>query len=382
MDRVYLDHNATAPLRPEALEAMLPVLRETFGNPSSIHWAGSEARDAVARAREAVASLIDVEPDSLVFTSGATEANNTILCSVVRRAPRHGEEIVTCATEHPSVLETCDELREAGLRINVLPVGSDGRLDPDRFDASLSADTLLASVMWVNNETGVIQPIPELVQRARAKDVPFHTDAVQALGKIPLDLSAVPVDYASFSAHKLGGPKGAGALYTREGMHFTPLLRGGPQERRRRAGTDNVAGAVGFGAACAAAGADLEARAERLRGLRDQLWRGIQEKVSGAHPNGALEHCVTHTLSVSFEDAEGEALVLALDLEGFAVATGAACASGSTEPSHVLVAMGVAPELGAGSLRFSLGCDTTADEIEGILGVLPDVVARVRAERT
>lgn len=381
MARIYLDHNATTPPRPEVVDAMHSALRESFGNPSSLHWAGAEARAAVAGARAQISALIGVDPETLVFTSCATESNSTILNSAALRAPRHGEVIVTCATEHPSILETCDELRERGLRVTVLPVEPDGRLDPDRFAASLSESTLLASVMWVNNETGVIQPIPELAKRARERGVPFHTDAVQALGKLPLDLEAVPVDFASFSAHKLGGPKGTGALYVREGNRFTPLLRGGPQERRRRAGTENVAGIVGFGAACAAAGADLDARGKNLGALRDRLWEGICAKIDGAYLNGSPEHRVPHTLSVSFDAADGEALVIALDLEDIAVASGAACASGSTEPSHVLLAMGIPPQRGAGSIRLSLGVDTQPEHIERVLDVLPAIVERVRAER-
>jgi cysteine desulfurase len=319
-----------------------------------------------------------VDPETIVFTSGATEASNTVIRSAVRRAPGQGGQLVTCATEHPAVLEVCENAREDGVRVIVLPVDRDGRLDPDRFAAALAEPTLLASVMWVNNETGVIQPIPELLAVARERGVPFHSDAVQALGKIPLDLEAVPVDFASFSAHKLGGPKGVGALYARAGVHFTPLVRGGPQERRRRAGTENVPGIVGFGAACRAARADMGERATRLGGLRDRLWQGIAAAVPDAFVNGSSEQRVSHTLSISFAAADGEALVEALDLAGVAVASGAACASGSTEPSHVLVAMGVPALLGRGAIRFSLGFDTTGDEIERVLEVLPGVVERVR----
>ena len=378
MGRVYLDHNATTPLRPEALDAMLRVLREDFGNPSSVHWAGAAARDAIVRARQQLGSLCGADPDTLTFTSGATEASNTVIRHAAQRAPAHGSQLVTCATEHPAVLDVCEDLREEGLRVVVLPVDGDGRLDPDRFAAALAEPTLLASVMWVNNETGVIQPLPELAALARARAVPFHTDAVQALGKLPLDLTAAAVDYASFSAHKLGGPKGVGALYVREGLFVTPLLRGGPQERRRRSGTENVPGIVGFGAACAAAEADLGERSVRLGALRDRLWQGIAAKIPDAHQNGSTEHRVPHTLSVSFAGADGEALVAALDLEGIAVASGAACASGSTEPSHVLVAMGLSRHLGAGAIRISLGFDTAADDVERLLVTLPDVVARVR----
>lgn len=380
MTRIYLDHNATTPVRPEARDAMLEVLGADFGNPSSVHWAGAAARAAVARARSQVGALLGVSPDTVTFTSSATEANNTVLRSAALRRGRHGDQhIVTCRTEHPSVLEGAEELREHGFHVTVLPVDSDGRVDPERFAASLTENTLLASVMWVNNETGVIQPIPELATLARQKGVPFHSDAVQALGKLPMDLSSVPVDYASFSAHKLGGPKGIGALYARAGVRFSPLMRGGPQERRHRAGTENVPGIVGFGAACAVAGADLEARTRRLGELRDRLWREIEAKIPAAHANGSSVHRVSNTLNVSFPGADSDALVAALDLEGVAVAAGAACAAGSTEPSHVLLAMGLTPEVGNSSIRISLGFDTQSADVGHLLSILPGVVERVRS---
>ena len=378
MPRIYLDHNATTPLRPEAREAMLAALDEHFGNPSSAHWAGAEARDAVERARGQVASLLGVEADCVVFTSGATESNNTVLRSAALRAPRHGDRIVTCATEHPAVLEVAEDLREQGISVMILPVDLDGRLDPERFAAALDDSVLLASVMYVNNETGVVQPIPELASIARERGVPFHSDAVQALGKLPLDFSTLPIDFASFSAHKLGGPMGVGALYARAGQRFHPWLRGGPQQRRRRPGTENVPGIVGFGAACAAAEADLSERAARLGSLRERLWKGIEARIPGAHQNGSLVHRVSHTLNVSFPGADSEALVEALDLEEIAVASGAACASGSTEPSHVLLAMGIPPERSTCAIRISLGFSTTPEHIDRVLGILPEVVERVR----
>jgi cysteine desulfurase len=381
MDRIYLDHNATTPLRPEAVEAMTRVLVSDFGNPSSVHWAGAAARTAVDRARAEVAGLLGADPECVVFTSGATEASNTILRHAADRGPRHGDHVVTCSTEHPSVLETAEELREQGLRVSVLPVAPDGRLDPERFAAALDSATLIASVMWANNETGVVQPIPELARIAAERGAVFHTDAVQALGKVRLDLPSLPIEFASFSAHKLGGPKGVGALYVRAGSRFKSLLRGGPQERRRRAGTENVPGIVGFGAACAAAARDLEERAGRLGALRDRLWEGIESQIPDAHAHGAREHRLSHVLSVSFAGSDGEALVQALDLEGIAVAAGAACASGSLEPSHVLLAMGVAPEIGGGAIRISLGFDTRPSDIDRLLEVLPGIVERVRKER-
>ncbi len=378
MKRIYLDYNATTPLRPEALRAMTEALAHHFGNPSSVHWAGAEAREDVDRARRQVAELMGVEPDAIVFMSSATEANNTVLRNAALQAPAGGDQIVTCATEHPSILESLDELREQGLQTIVLPVGRDGRIDPERFRDSLNERTLLASIMWANNETGVVQPIPELARIAAEGGVPFHTDAVQALGKRQLSLGELPVDFASFSAHKLGGPKGIGALYARPGVRFAPLLRGGPQEWNRRAGTENVPGIVGFGAACAAAARDLEERAQRLGGLRDRLWAGLEAKVPDIRCNSPREHSLPHTLNVSFAGADGEALVEACDVEEIAVASGAACHSGSSEPSHVLLAMGVPIELGVGAVRFSLGPETRLEEIDRVLDVLPGIVERVR----
>jgi cysteine desulfurase len=373
--KIYLDHNATTPLRPEAVQAMLRALGEGFGNPSSVHWAGAAARGLLAEARAAVAEAISGPPESVVFTSSATESNNTVLrTAALRGGP--GGEIVTCATEHPSVLQALDG---RGARAVVLPVEPDGRLDPGRLAAALGPRTRLVSVMWANNETGVVQPIAELAAIAAARGVPFHTDAVQALGKRDLCLSELPVDFASFAAHKLGGPKGVGALYVRPGSELFPLLRGGGQERGRRPGTENVPGIAGFGAACRAARSELAARGPRLRALRERLWSGIEATVPGVHRNGAAELALEHTLNVSFPGASGEALVSALDLEGIAVATGAACHAGSTEPSHVLAAMGLPDALGTSAVRFSLGHGTTAIEIERVLEVLPGVVARVRA---
>jgi cysteine desulfurase len=330
--------------------------------------------------RSRVAGALGVSEESIVFTSGATEANNTVLQAVALRAPRHGDHIVTCATEHPSVLEVAEGLRDAGLRVSVLPVGADGLLDPERFARALDEGALFASVMWANNETGVIQPIPELARIARERGVLFHTDAVQVLGKLSVPLGKLPVDLASFSAHKLGGPKGIGALYLRPGSRVAPLLRGGPQERRRRAGTENVSGLAGVGAACLAALENLDPEGERLRRLRDRLWEGIRAKIGGVHLNGSETHRLGHTLNAAFERAHGEALVQALDLEGVAVSSGAACASGSTDPSPVLLAMGLSPALALGSIRFSLGFESTEEEIERVVDLLPAVVERVRAE--
>ena len=369
---IYLDHNASSPLRPEALRAHTDALARVFGNPSSAHAAGAEARAVLARARRQVAALAGVAPEGIVFTSGATEANNTIL-----RRLEAGAHLVTSAVEHPSVLEEAGAARARGVRVTVVPVGRDGRLDPGRFAAALEPGTALASVQWANQETGVLQPIAELGRAAQAAGVAFHTDAAQAFGKTALALESAPIDCASLASHKLGGPKGVGALWLRPRAAFAPLLRGGQQERGRRAGTENVPAIAGFGAACEAARADRSGLAE----LRDSLWRGIASSVPGTVRNGGPEHVLPHVLDVSFPGASGEALVEALDLEGVAVSTGAACHSGSTEPSPVLLAMGMPVELARAALRFSLGPSTTRAEIETVLALLPAVVARVRRAR-
>ncbi|HXZ84548.1 MAG TPA: cysteine desulfurase family protein [Myxococcota bacterium] len=376
MDPIYLDHNASAPLRPEALRALSDAALHTFGNASSAHAFGAAARAALSRARRRVAELAGVAPEALVFTSGATESNNTVL-----RQVESGAHVVSAATEHPSVLEELAALRARGVRVSVLPVDRDGRLDPGRFAAALAPETALASVAVANHETGVLQPLAELARAAAARGVRFHTDAAQALGKVALDLGRLPVDYASFSAHKLGGPKGVGALYVRAGAPLAALLRGGAQERGRRAGTENLPGIAAFGAACEAARLELDACAARLGELRDFLWAGVARAIPDAVRNGGPQHALAHVLDVSFPGASGETLVEALDLEGIAVSTGAACHSGSTEPSPVLLAMGVPEELARAALRFSLGPANTRAELERVLECLPALVARVRRAR-
>ena len=376
MEPIYLDHNASAPLRPEALRAFAAAAAGTFGNASSAHAFGAEARAVLSRARRQVATLAGVAPETIVFTSGATESNNTVF-----RALGSGAHAVVCATEHPSVLEEAAALRVRGPRVTLLEVGRDGRVDPARFAAALAPGTALASVALANHETGVIQPIAELAELAAARGVRFHCDAAQALGKLPLGLRAWPVDWASFSAHKLGGPKGIGALYVRPGAPFEALLRGGAHERGRRAGTENVPAVAGFGAACEAAGAALYGEAKRVAELRDALWAGIARAVPDAVRNGSHEHVLPHVLDVSFPGVSGEALVEALDLEHVAVSTGAACHSGSTEPSPVLLAMGVPDALARAALRMSLGPTTTRAQLQRVLELLPALVARVRRAR-
>jgi len=370
--RVYLDHNATTPLREEVVDAMERVLRDVYGNPSSTHTEGLRARAMVERAREQVAALVHARPGEVVFTAGATEANNTVLADLAG-------PLVTTRIEHPSVLEPAEALESRGVHVVQCGVDAEGRVELAALEAALdrAAPPGLVSVIWANNETGVIQPMREIAELARARGVPLHVDATQALGKHPVDLEAVPADYLAASAHKMNGPKGVGCLVLRRPLE--PLLRGGPQERRRRGGTENVAAVVGYGVACELAARELAERGERYRSLRDRLWEGVRAKVPRVRRNGSSEHVLPNTLNVEFQDTAGEVLLQTLDLEGIAVSMGAACHSGSITPSHVLTAMGQSPEQARGALRFSVGHGVDEAQIDRVLAVLPDLVARVRA---
>ena len=374
--RVYLDHNATTPLAPEALRAMLPCLGDDFGNPSSLHWFGQRARAAVEDARGRVAALVGAEPAEIVFTASGSEADNMALRGVAARTrpPRRG--LLVSAVEHHAVLKTAAALREQGVALQVARVGEDGVVDLADLAAKLDGTTALVSLMLANNETGVVQPVVEAARLARAAGALVHCDAVQAAGKLPIDVRALDVDLLTLSAHKLRGPKGVGCLYVRRGTPLGALVSGGGQERNRRAGTENVAGIVGFGSAAALAAERLAADAERLGGLRDRLERRVLE-LPGALRNGAGPR-LPNTANVSFAGAEAEDLVIALDLEGIAVSTGAACAAGAVEPSHVLRAMGLPAERVQSSLRLSLGSSTTEAEVDRAAEVIAAVLARVR----
>lgn len=378
--RIYLDHNATTPLRPEVLVAMTRALRDLPGNPSSIHAEGAAARAAVETAREQVAGAIGAPRESILFTSGATESNNAALHGAVGAARCAGRRtIVTTETQHPSVSEPIDALEGRGWQVVRLGVDRDGLLDPEDFAAALSSDVALAALLWANNETGVVQPVARLVEIARARGVPVHLDATQCIGKLPVDATALGADTIAASGHKQNGPKGVGLLYVRQGAAFEPLLRGGGQERRRRGGTENVAGIVGLGVACELAREEGTARAVRMAVLRDRLWEGIREKVAGARRNGAPASVLANTLSVLIPGAPADVLVAALDLEGIAVSAGAACHSGSVTASRTLLAMGLSIDEARCSLRFSVGYGTDEAQIDRVLALLPDLVARVRA---
>jgi cysteine desulfurase len=374
--RVYLDHNATTPVRAEALRAMEEALRQAWGNPSSVHAEGAAARALVERARGEVAALLGTEPETVVFTAGATEANNLAIRGTLRAA-RPGS-VVTSAAEHPSVEAPLLALEAQGWRVARVAVDAQGLLDPEAVAAAIAPDTALVTVLWANNETGVVQDLERIAPLVRERGVPLHIDATQCAGKLPIDLRRLPVDLLSLSAHKLGGPKGVGCLVVRRGREPAPLVLGGPQERGRRGGTENVPGIAGLGAAGALAARELPERIRRYGALRDRLWSGIREKVPRVRRNGSAERALCNTLNVEIEGASGELLVQALDLEGIAVSTGAACASGSLHPSHVLEAMGRPPAAARSSLRFSVGHGVDEAAIDRVLSVLPDLVARAR----
>jgi cysteine desulfurase len=376
--RIYLDHNATTPVREEVADAMQAALRGCFGNPSSVHAEGAAARAEVERARERVAGLLGCEPRELLFTAGATEANNTVLSPLLRAWAGDKRHVVSSNAEHPSVEEPLAALEREGWRVTRLPVSPDGLLGPEQLAAAIGPDTALVTLLWANNETGVVQPMESLARLARERGVRVHADATQCLGKLPVDLTAVPLDALSLSAHKLGGPKGVGALVVRGEASFEALLRGGPQEKRRRGGTENVPGIIGLGAAAALAACELSQRSREYARLRDRLWDGVAAKIPRVRRNGAEAALLCNTLNVEFEGVAGELLLQALDLDGIAVSTGAACASGRVEPSHVLLSMGRSAAQARGSLRFSVGHGVDDAQIERVLGLLPDLVARVR----
>ena len=378
MSRIYLDHNATTPVHPAVLEEMLPYLRDVFGNPSSIHWFGQEARQAVDRARQRVADLIGAEPNEIVFTSGGTEAINYALRGAVDKEEGCSRHIITSQVEHQAVLNTCDYLEGKGFQVTYLPVDECGVVDPESAVAAITDDTVLITVMLANNEVGTIQPLQKITGTAKERGILVHTDAVQAVGKIPVNVQQLGVDLLSISGHKIYGPKGIGALYIRRGVKVTPLIYGGHHERNRRAGTENVPAIVGLGKACEIAGEELEQSAARVAALRDRLEEGILLQIPHVQLNGHPEYRLPNTSNVSFSFIEGESLLMNLDLMDIAVSTGSACASGTSNPSHVLTAMGLGPEQGQGSMRFSLGRGTTEADVDATVKALVEVVGKLR----
>ncbi len=376
MDRIYLDHNATTPIDPRVLEAMRPYLTGAFGNPSSLHWFGQQARAALDEARGQVAALIGASPNEIVFTGSGTEADNMALRGVAAATREPRRTIVHSVLEHHAVLNTGKALAEEGWLVETVRAGQDGLVDLADLEAKVDEETALVAVMLANNETGVVQPVAEVARIAHAKGVLVLCDAVQAAGKVPLDVGSLGADLLALSAHKIYGPKGVGALFVKRGTRLTALLRGGSQERNRRAGTENVAGIAGLGRAAALAREDLAGLTERLAGLRDRL-EALLLEIPGAKRNGDGPR-VPNTSNVSFEGLEAESLLMALDLMGLAVSTGAACAAGAVEPSHVLRGMGLPTERVQSSLRFSLGRATTAEEVERAAAMVAEAVAKQR----
>ena len=375
MHRVYLDNNATTPVLPEVFEAMRPYFGEQFGNASSIHHHGQETRAAVESARESVAALLGCSASEVIFTSGGTESDNLAIAGLVRA----GDHVITSGIEHHAVLHAAKNLEQIGCEVTVLPADGRGLVDPDDVKRGLRPATKLITVMMANNETGVLQPVEEIGKVAAEAEVLFHTDAVQAAGKVPIDVNRMQCDALSISGHKLHGPQGTGALFLKKGSQLHPLFHGGRHERSRRAGTENVPGIVGLGEAAKLASESLNDGAiDRLTAMRDRLQRDVLDRIEGTTLNGHGAQRVPNTANIRFDHIEGESLVIALDLKGLAVSTGAACSSGAIEPSHVLIAMGLRPEQARASIRFSLGKQTTEEDIDFAIQLLPETVARLR----
>jgi cysteine desulfurase len=378
MRRVYLDYNATTPVAPEVLAAMLPYFSEEYGNASSIHAFGQRARGAVEEARESAAALLGARPAEIMFSSGGTESNNHAIFGVVAAAQGDSKHIITSAVEHSAALDPCRALEKRGVAVTVLPVDRDGIVNPEDVRRAVRPETVLITIMLANNELGTIEPIEEIAKIASKNGVTLHTDAVQAAGKIPIDVAKLGVHLLSISAHKLYGPKGVGALYVRKGTRLEPLLYGGHSERDRRPGTEDVTSIAGFGKAAELALARMEEEGQRIAALRDRLENGLLERIPHASVNGSRAHRTPNTTNLTFPFIEGEAMVIALDLKGIACSTGAACSSGAVEPSHVLTAIGLPPEDARATLRLSLGHQTTDEEIDFALETIPPVIDRLR----
>jgi cysteine desulfurase len=379
MRRIYLDHAATTPTHPEVVKAMLPYFTDAFGNPSSIHSYGQEAKGAVEEARTKVAELIGARSEEIVFTSGGTEADNYALKGVANANKHKGNHIITTSIEHHAVLEACKFLEKGGFQITYLPVDKYGLVDPEDVRKAITNKTILVSVMHANNEVGTIESVEEIGEFAKEAGIYFHSDAVQTVGHIPVNVDKLKVDLLSISAHKLYGPKGVGALYVRKGTKLVPLMHGGEHEKRRRAGTENVPGIVGLGKATELAGQEIGKEVERLAYLRDKLIKGLGDKIDHIRLNGHPTKRLPNNVNVSVDFVEGESMLLNLDLEGICASTGSACSSANLEPSHVLLALGLPPEQAHGSLRFSLGRENTEADVERVLEVLPGIVAKLRA---
>jgi len=378
MRQIYLDNNATTRVASEVLEAMLPCYQNVYGNASSVHAFGQEAKGVLDNARQQLAHLLNAEPNEIVFTSGGTESDNLAIRGVAEASARPRKHIITTRVEHHAVLHTCQALQKTGIDVTYLPVDSEGLVDPEDIRKAITPDTVLISIMHSNNEIGTTQALKEIGQIALDHDVYFHTDAVQAAGKLPLDVDALKADLLSVAGHKFHAPKGVGALYVRKGTRLRPLFFGGAHERHRRAGTENIPQIAGLGAAAELAGNGLVERAESIGELRDYFEHEVSRQISGIALNGSRTSRISNTSNLRFGRADSESLVINLDLAGIACSTGSACASGSIEPSHVLLALGLPVEQAFSSVRFSLSRYTTRDEIDAVLEILPGVVSRCR----
>lgn len=377
MKPIYLDNNATTPVAREVLDEMMPYLTDLYGNPSSMHTFGGQLHKKVEEARARVAAVINADPEEIVFTSCGTESDNTAIMSAIESTPQK-RHVITTRVEHPAVLNFSRHLARKGYRVTFLPVDRQGRLDMKSFVKAIDNDTAVVSVMYANNETGVIFPVREIGEALREKEILFHTDAVQAVGKIPINVKKIPVDMLSLSGHKLHAPKGVGALYVRKGTRFYPYMIGGHQERGRRAGTENVASIVGLGRACELAKRDMAGEADHLIRLRDKLEKALLQQCPDTSVNGDAENRLPNTTNISFEYVEGEAILLRLNEYGICASSGSACTSGSLEPSHVLRAMGVPFTAIHGSIRFSLSRYNTEEEVNKVIELMPSIIKGLR----
>ena len=378
MKRVYLDNAATTRLIPEVLNEMMPYMTEVYGNPSSPHYFGQQSAMAVDKGRQQVANAINADPSEIIFMSGGSEADNTAIRGVAERYARKGRHIITTAVEHHAVLHTCSMLEKNGYEVTYLPVDEYGMVTVDQVREAIRPDTILVTIMFANNEVGTIMPIPEIGELCHEKGVLFHTDAVQAAGHLPIDVKAMHIDMLSMSAHKFHGPKGIGALYVRKGIVLPPLIYGGAQERNRRAGTENVPGIVGMGKALELACTDLEEKSAKMMRLRDKLIEELPKRIPEIKLNGHPTKRLPNNVNYSIKYIEGESILLMLDLNGIAASSGSACTSGSLDPSHVLLAMGLTHEIAHGSVRMTLCDETTEEDIDYVLEVLPKVAERLR----
>ena len=374
-----MDHNATTPVHPEVLDAILPYYKELYGNASSVHAFGRAARVAMENAREKIAEFVGAQPREVIFTSGGTEADNFAIEGAAFENSKKGNHIITCAVEHHAVLNTCKHLETHGFQVSYLGVDRYGMVDPDGVREAIREDTILITIMHANNEIGTVEPLQEIGRIAKEKGIIFHSDAVQTVGKIPVNVDELGIDLMSMSAHKIYGPKGVGALYMRRGTRVEPLVRGGHHERNRRGGTENVPGIVGFGKAIEIAAADMEGEGKRLWKLTEKLKTGLQDQLEYVYANSHPTQRLPGTMNLSFDFLEGESIVLSLDMKGVAVSTGSACTSGSLEPSHVLMALGLPPATAQGAIRFSLGRDNTEADVDYVLEELPPIIRRLRA---